>query len=473
MVGCGEAELQSPERPNVILIMADDLGWGDVGYNGNTLIQTPHLDQMAREGVRFDRFYSASAVSSPTRASVLTGRNPYRTGIFHANVGILRPEEITIAELLAEEGYATGHFGKWHLGTLTATERDANRGRVGNTRFLNPPALHGYSEAFVTESAVPTWNPMKMPKERRADGKNLTHWDASQAATEWDNFGTHYWDIDGQKVSDNLEGDDSRVIMDRVIPFIEQQTSQGKNFLAVVWLHAPHLPCVAGGHYAELYRDQPLEMRNYAGCITAMDDQIGRLRAELKRLGVDENTMVWFCSDNGPEGGVGTTGGLRERKRSLHEGGVRVPGIMVWPAGVNDPFATSFPAVTSDYFPTIVDAVGIDPSKVSYQLDGISLLPMLRGEDALREEPIVTCLDGQISLTTSEDKIYSLSSKSRLERYDIPNDRGEANGVKITTDDPAYLKMVERLESYKRSFEGEEYGSQSLERTKQKWRSPL
>ena len=119
--------LKAERSTNVILIMCDDLGWGDTGYNGNKVIKTPSLDQISREGVRFDRFYSASAVCSPTRASCLTGRNPYRTGVFHANQGILRPEELTIAEVLKDNGYTTGHFGKWHLGTLTTKEKDANR----------------------------------------------------------------------------------------------------------------------------------------------------------------------------------------------------------------------------------------------------------------------------------------------------------------------------------------------------------
>ena len=126
----------SQDKPNVILIMADDLGWGDTGYNGNPIIKTPHLDQMAQEGMQMNRFYSASSVCSPTRSSCLTGRNPYRTGIFTANVGILRPEEITLPEILREQGYATGHFGKWHLGTLTTKEKDANRGGPGNTKNL-------------------------------------------------------------------------------------------------------------------------------------------------------------------------------------------------------------------------------------------------------------------------------------------------------------------------------------------------
>ncbi|PWE00631.1 sulfatase family protein [Marinilabilia rubra] len=137
------------DKPNIILLMAGDLGWGDVGFNGNPIIKTPNLDKMAQEGIQFNRFYVASAVCSPTRASVLTGRDPFRMGVFCANTGILRPEEITLPELLKVEGYVSGHFGKWHLGTLTHTQKDANRARPGNLRDYCPPAMHGYDEAFV------------------------------------------------------------------------------------------------------------------------------------------------------------------------------------------------------------------------------------------------------------------------------------------------------------------------------------
>ena len=224
LMGTFAAEAQN--KPNIILLMADDLGWGDTGYNGNPIIKTPNLDIMASEGIRFNRFYSASSVCSPTRASVLTGRNPNRMGVFTANVGILRPEEVTLPELLKEEGYSTGHFGKWHLGTLTQTEKDANRGKPGNTKEYNPPSLHGYNAAFVTESKVPTWDPMKKPVGR----SKQAGWDYIKDGEPYEPFGTHYWDINGNKVTENLDGDDSRVIMDRVIPFIEKSISDKSPF---------------------------------------------------------------------------------------------------------------------------------------------------------------------------------------------------------------------------------------------------
>ena len=120
--------VQAAERPNIVLVMCDDLGWGDVGFNGGEDIQTPHLDAMAKASLRFERFYAAAPVCSPTRGSCITGRHPFRYGIYFANTGHMKPEELTLAELLKRHGYTTGHFGKWHLGTLTKTDKDANRG---------------------------------------------------------------------------------------------------------------------------------------------------------------------------------------------------------------------------------------------------------------------------------------------------------------------------------------------------------
>ncbi|MCT4648313.1 MAG: sulfatase-like hydrolase/transferase [Carboxylicivirga sp.] len=476
LIGCFPSNLSAKERggkkPNIILIMADDLGWGDTGYNGNRIIKTPALDEMAREGVKFNRFYSASAVCSPTRASVLTGRNPYRTGVFHANTGILRPEEVTLPELLKEEGYMTGHFGKWHLGTLTTKEKDANRGRVGNTKEYNPPALHGYDEAFVTESKVPTYDPMKKPS-KRFDRRG---WSYLKDGEEYTQYGTYYWDIDGNKVSNNLEGDDSRIIMDRVLPFIDEANNNEQPFFAVVWFHTPHMPCVAGPKHQEMYKDQGELMRNYAGCVTAMDEQIGRLRAYLKEVGKDSNTMIWFCSDNGPENGnPGSTAGFRDRKRALHEGGIRVPGVMVWPKQVKKGFETDIPCVTSDYLPTIMDVLNIDESKATNKLDGISLLSLLKGKMKERAEGIGFCINRKATYSDNRFKLYA--ENSQFELYDIVNDPYEEHNI-INEDNEELTKLMTKqlrdfIASCKSSFDGDEYGTKSVEKLNQKWSDPL
>jgi len=136
--------LLAEESPNVILCMCDDLGWGDVGFNGNTVIQTPHLDKMAASSLKFNRFYAAAPVCSPTRGSALTGRHPFRYGVFFANTGHMRAKELTLAEELKGRGYTTGHFGKWHLGTLTTTEPDANRGGPKGKAHFAPPWKNGF-----------------------------------------------------------------------------------------------------------------------------------------------------------------------------------------------------------------------------------------------------------------------------------------------------------------------------------------
>ncbi len=476
-VACSSTPKET-KQPNVIMIMCDDLGWGDVGFNGNTVIKTPHLDEMASEGLQLNRFYSASAVSSPTRFSCLTGRNPYRSGVFNANAGILRPEEVTIPELLKEEGYTTGHFGKWHLGSLTYMEKDANRGKVGNTKEYNPPKEHGYDVAFVTESKVPTWDPMIT----HADKTKITSggWNAIVDGEESKPYGTYYWDIEGNKVTDNLEGDDSRVVMDRVIPFIE--SNKENPFLAVVWFHTPHKPCVAGPEYAAMYEGYNDDFKNFAGCVTAMDEQVGRLRRYLKDNGLAENTLIWFCSDNGPENciadGGGVSGGFRDRKRSLHEGGVRVPACVVWDGVIEAGRVSDMPAVTSDYLPTIVSLLGIDTAKLTNEIDGVDLMPLLRGENmAARNKPIVSGYMWQISINDDQYKLYTKVQTAKsgkvnsvVELFDIVNDPYETTPIEDAAMIEDYTeKMNAVVESYKGSFEGEEYGRASYDKLEQSW----
>lgn len=451
------------KQPNIILIMADDLGWGDVGFNGNTQIKTPHLDALANQGLIFNRFYSACAVSSPTRASVLTGRNPFRNGIFNANVGILRPEEVTLPELLNKQGYVTGHFGKWHLGTLTYEEKDANRGRPENKHLYNTPAEHGYDDSFVTESKVPTFEPMKQPVEN-----DKRFWDYLLPEEESMPYGTYYWQHNGTKETENLSGDDSRVIMDRVISFIDRVPEDNTPFFSVIWFHTPHLPCVAGPEYASMYKDCSLEERNYFGCITAMDDQIGRMVCYLKQKGLYENTIICFCSDNGPEVNTpGLAGHLRGRKRDLYEGGIRVPAFVVWPAMLPAGERTDHVCSTSDYLPTFTDLLQLDKSP--YEIDGESLLPALT-EGSARRKPMVFAYQKQGAVIEQQYKLYY--SKGKYELYDIESDPSEESDIS-----GKYPEVVNRLtkildneiEHYKNSFDGKEYGTNSVTRLQQKW----
>ncbi len=457
-------------KPNVILLMADDLGWGDVGYNGNETIKTPHLDQMAKEGIRFDRFYSASAVCSPTRASCLTGRNPFRTGIFNANQGILRPEEITLPELLKEQGYATGHFGKWHLGTFSAEIKDANRGGTEHPELYNPPSEHGTDLYFATESKVPTCDPMLKPAKRTT----RFGWDYIQPNEATKPYGTHYWSNasgENEAVTDPLRGDDSKIIMDQALPFIEEAVKNEKPFLSVIWYHAPHEPCVAAPEFAEMYKDQEMEMRNYAGCITGLDATIGQLRKKLEELGVAENTMIWFCSDNGPENKTpGSAGDFSKRKRSLHEGGIRVPGILVWPAKIKTGRVEEVACVTSDYLPTVMDAVGIPRTRVPHELDGESLLSLIEGKAFSRNQPVFFQYSGQLVCSADQYKLYQKSRKPEL--YDMQGDPYEKENLAASMPEKTEQMMAQWLvwqTTTKASFEGAEYGTTSLERVPQTW----
>jgi arylsulfatase A-like enzyme len=409
--------------PNIILMMADDMGWGDVGFNGNAVIKTPALDDLAWKGMIFNRFYSAAPVCSPTRGSCLTGRHPFRYGIFTANAGRMKPEEKTLAEFLKEKGYATGHFGKWHLGTLTNDIVDANRGGR-KPEVYSPPWDNGFDVCFSTESKVPTWNPMVTPGDDAGD---------IGVRTPGTPFGTYYWTGPGEKVSENLEGDDSRIIMDRVIPFIEEQSGKNKPFFAVVWFHTPHLPVLTGESFRKLYPDQNSDVQHFYGAISALDQQVERLTVTLQELGLTENTLLFFTSDNGPEGKVregrtqGSTAGFRGRKRSLYEGGVRVPGFVVWPSQIKAGQHTDFPLVTSDYFPTIFEIMGEKNQFPVSPVDGISMIPVWDGSLQSRPMPIGFQHGENKALTGNRYKLVQMGNKFEL--YDLDTDPFETKDI--------------------------------------------
>ena len=420
------------DRPNAILVMADDMGWGDTGYNGNRIIKTPNLDKISREGIRFDRFYAASSVCSPTRGACLTGRHPYRYGVYTANRGHLRNQEVCLAEVLKDQGYTTGHFGKWHLGTLTPDYSGKGPGRKPQENY-STPGMNGFDEWFSTEFAVATWDPYDPANSHL--GKKI---DFDTRALYWYN---------GENIKGSLAGCDSRIIMDRAIPFIEQATTANKPFFAVIWFHAPHAPVVGGPEYRARYAAYDEDKQHYYAVVTALDEQVGRLRRTLRQLNVEQNTMLWFCSDNGPEGNPaprerhqGSAGPFRGRKRSLYEGGVRVPGLLVWPAVVKQSRTVDVPCVTSDYFPTVLDVLGLKvPAGRPY--DGISLLPLIEGKMTERPKPIGFQFGSQASLTDNRYKLVHNTRQRRprsdngavptadYELYDLINDPGETRNI--------------------------------------------
>ncbi|WP_282162547.1 sulfatase family protein [Ulvibacterium marinum] len=432
-----------PKRPNIILVMTDDLGWHDVGFNGNPKIKTPWLDSLASQGIILDRFYSASAVCSPTRASVLTGRNPLRMHIPTANSGHLKDGEITLPELLKKAGYTTGHFGKWHLGTLTRSVLDANRG--GQEKFRSDysiPSQHGYDTYFCTESKVPTFDPMVYPltyeagESKRYGWKAVKHPDSTQA------YGTAYWTGENQRETRNLKGDDSSIIVDCVLPFIENAQEENKPFFTTLWFHTPHLPVVSDSVHRAYYPHSNLAEQLYYGTLTALDEQMGRLWQMLEATGVEQETILFFCSDNGPERRTpGSAGIFRERKRSLHEGGVRVPAFVIWKNGLEGGERMDFPMVTSDYLPTILDILDI-PFPDDRALDGISVLKVLEGKADKRSNPIGFIYGSQISWVTDQYKLIGDESLENLELYDLIRDPSEKENVI-----QEYPKIAEQLKA--------------------------
>lgn len=415
-----------PSTPNVIMLMSDDQGWGDVGFNGNANIHTPNLDAMAAEGVRFDRFYASAPLCSPTRGSCLTGRYPFRFGVLAAHTGGMRVGEITIAEMLKSKGYRTGFFGKWHLGWVK--ESDA-----GSRGFYSPPSQHGFDTHFATTSAVPTWNPTVTPED-------WTSW-GNKPGEPWKGGAPYVQD--GVEATENMAGDDSRVIMDRVIPFIEEKEKQP--FFAAVWFHAPHEPVVAGPEYRALYKNRGTLRQNLYGCITAMDEQIGRLRAKLDELGLAESTVVFFCSDNGPADSltkkdVASAGPFKGYKHTMYEGGLLVPACAVWPGVIPSGVSTSVRCSTVDYFPTIAELTGYQfANKDKRPLDGVNLFPVMRRAVKKRSPELFFGyrrlhgeIDGQAIIAGDWKLLREAKPNGRVRLYDLAADPYEKHDLAET-----------------------------------------
>lgn len=440
--------------PNVILIMSDDQGWGDVGFNGNSDIRTPHLDQMAANGVKFNRFYAAAPLCSPTRGSCLTGRFPFRFGVLAAHTAGMRTGEITAAELLKKQGYQTGFFGKWHLGWV----REEDKGSRG---FFSPPWQHGFDEVFATTSAVPTWNPTLTPR-------GWTSWGA-QPGKPWK--GGFPYVHNGKPATENLDGDDSRVIMDRVIPFL--QSNREKPFFATVWFHAPHEPVVAGPKYRAMYKGFGEARQNYYGCITAMDEQIGRLRDELRELEIEHQTLLLFCSDNGPADklarrGVASAGPFRGHKHTMYEGGLLTPACAEWPGVISPGSETNVRCSTVDYFPTIAAVCDAKLTRNQARpIDGINLMPVIRNEVQQREKPLFfgyrrlyRNIDGKALIAGDWKLLREATPEGRVRLFDLRSDPTEEHDLaKDYPDQAAQLSQTLRqLEiSCQQSRDGADY----------------
>jgi arylsulfatase A-like enzyme len=326
---------EANHQPNVILVMADDQGWGDMAYNGHQVLKTPNFDAMAKAGLRMDRFYAAAPVCSPTRASVLTGRHPNRMGVFKWGYPI-RPQEKTLAEKLKAAGYATAHFGKWHLGSV----RNGSPAHPGNNGF--------------------------------------DHWISAP------NFYENNPILSAQGRAVQYEGESSLLTAKLALDWIKVQTENDKPFFAVVWFGSPHGPHVGDQEFLDMYPTETKNKRNFYAEISGMDRALGDIRAALKKLKIADNTVLWYTSDNGALPNVGSTGGFRGHKGQVYEGGLLVPSIVEWPAKIKKPMATSIRGNTCDIFPTVLEIAGI-AEKPKHQLDGISLVPLIEGKMSARD----------------------------------------------------------------------------------------
>ncbi len=413
---------EQTERPNIVLVMADDMGWGQTGYYNHPVLKTPNLDAMAANGLRFDRFYAGGPVCSPTRATVLTGRTHERTGVMTHGYA-LRRQEPTIAQGLAKAGYATGHFGKWHLNGL---------------RGPGVPVL--------------------------ADDP---HSPGEFGFQEWLSV-TNFFDRDPilgrQGTFEEYTGDSSEIVVAEALKFIRKNAKAEKPFFTVIWYGTPHSPWRAAEEDASQFGDLKRDSREHYGELVAMDRSIGTLRAGLKDAGIAENTLFWFCSDNGglPRITPETVGGLRGFKGSLYEGGLRVPGIIEWPAQIKKARVTAVPACTMDIAPTLVEIVGLPSETLLPTLDGISLKPLLEGEEFSRPQPIGFRYRGGSALTDGEFKILALSNRQRTnyELYNLKEDKKETKNLR-TAEPEVFAKLKAKLDAWNASVDesvaGEDY----------------
>lgn len=422
-IGLPAAAAESSARPNFIFILADDLGWGDLGCYGHRQLKTPNLDRLAKQGIQFTQFYVNGSVCSPSRCAFMTGQYPARHKIHghyaehtqNAARGMsnwLDPKVPSIAALLRQAGYATAHFGKWHL---------------GNGEGAPPPTEYGFDECRTVNSTGPTW-----------DEPDLTFRAKSSAA-----------------------------IVDETIRFITAHTNQP--FYVNAWMLIPHATLNPTEEQMQPYQALAPGGKNFPfksaaqifyGSVTDMDKHIGRLLDALDTLGLAENTLVLFSSDNGPEdihisnaghSGIGSAGPFRGRKRSLYEGGIRVPGIIRWPArtpaGVVDD--TSVVAGV-DWLPTVCKLAGVAVPP-SHQLDGEDQSDVFQGRARPRQTPLLWewrfNIFGEpfhrspiLAIREGDWKLLLNPDRSRVELYDLPHDPTQMNNLA-----PAHPDKVESL----------------------------
>ncbi len=398
------------KQPNIVVFLADDLGYGDLGCYGHPLIQTPNLDAFAQQGTRLTQCYAACAVCSPSRSAILTGRTPYRNGVFtwipEGREIHLRSSEIALPKLLKAKGYATCHVGKWHL----------------NGHFNKPtqpqPNDHGYDWWLATQNnAAPSHEqPTNFVRNGEPIGKI-------------DDFSAPF-------------------IVKEAVTWLKEKRDPAKPFMLAVWTHEPHYPIKSAPEFQAKYPNLTDKVqREHHANVTQLDHAFGQLMRALDDLKLSDNTFVVFTSDNGPEGdgikgaGRGSTGGLRGRKRAVYEGGIRVPGIVRWPGHVKAGATSDVPVIGSDIFVTAATIAGAELPK-DRVLDGGNLLSALQSKPVERTRPLYwRCVIApepfKTAMRINDWKILADEKLTKFELYNIAKDPQEKQELSQT--EPAKL----------------------------------
>jgi arylsulfatase A-like enzyme len=407
------AEAAKAERPNVVLIMTDDQGYGDLGCHGNPALKTPNLDKLYSESVRLADYHVAPTCS-PTRCALLTGHWTNRTGVWHTIMGrsMLRENEVTAGQIFKDAGYATGMFGKWHLGD--------------NYPFR--PEDRGFTEVM------------------RHGGGGV-----GQTPDFWDNAyfdGSYFHNSKPEAV----KGFCTDVWFDYAKRFISAQQAAGKPFFAYIVSNAPHGPMHSPESFSAPYADQGTKVANFFGMIANIDENVGKMRAFLDEKGLTDNTIFIFTTDNGTSSGAKVfNAGMRGQKGSEYDGGHRVPFFVHWPKGKLVGGRDVLPVTAHvDVVPTLIDLCGIEGPR-SVKFDGTSIRVLLDGTIATRAQAwpdrILVTDSQRVKDPIKWRKSSVMTTQWRLingqELYDIQADPGQKKNIAKTN--PA---VVERLRGF-------------------------
>ncbi|MEZ5400611.1 MAG: sulfatase-like hydrolase/transferase [Bryobacteraceae bacterium] len=352
----GLAAMQRPGRPNVVLLLADDMGWGDPACYGNPDVPTPHIDGLAASGMKFESFYAASAVCTPSRAAILTGRYPLRFDIrkHFTDDETHLPPTVTLPKLLRDAGYRTAHVGKWHLGGLHLKQLDGPRTIPG-------PREHGFEHYQCQNEEQPLRTKLGAAETLFRKGGTCLIRDDRRVGEDDSYFRMHFTDINGEESA----------------RMIDEYHRAGRRFFLNTWFLAPHKPYEpAPAPFWERAAADGIseDQRRYRSMVMHLDHQVGRIVGKLEDLGIRRNTLIVFASDNGGAFEA-RLGGWKGGKTDLHEGGIRVPGIVSWPERIAGGKTTREFGHHCDILPTVCAAAGVKAPAG----DGVNLLPMLTG----------------------------------------------------------------------------------------------